>query len=253
MMPLDLLVSHKENALEYLRAESYADDIYAKLQHAFQVAQMHSCGEQKRQKRIYDSKLKGEPYHAGQKVWLFHPLKRVGLSPKFQSFWKGPYVVIKRISDAVYRIKDVKTQYRTVVHFDRLKPCYSQDDVDSFQPEFAENAGDSGGAGQGMPNDQRIPWGTANSTPAEESSGPQPDADAGEATEGQSLDETGSYSDQENMTRDVPQPYHPPLVFPPGFDRYASDSPESERTGHPHHPRRRRQLPPWLRTGDFVT
>ena len=38
--------------------------------------------------------------------------------------WKGPYTIIKRISDATYRVQHQQRQKdRQIVHFNRLKPC----------------------------------------------------------------------------------------------------------------------------------
>ena len=125
-LPLDLLVTQTvPETRKYGTPEAYASEICGRMHRAFEMARNNIQGEQKRQKRLYDAKLRGKPYKVGDQVWLYCPRKTVGLSPKLQSFWKGPYVVKKCISDAVYRIKDVKTHYCMVVHFDRLKPCHS--------------------------------------------------------------------------------------------------------------------------------
>lgn len=123
-LPLELLVTQSHTD-EYGTAEAYATGLYERMQKAFDVARKNIKGEQKRQKRLYDAKLKGKPYAIGDKVWLYCYVRKIGLSPKLQSHWKGPYVVIKRISDAVYRIKHTISGQRIIVHFDRLKPCFS--------------------------------------------------------------------------------------------------------------------------------
>ena len=47
-----------------------------------------------------------------------------GGSRKLNCPWKGPYTVIKKISDVTYRIQNLQRQKdRRVVHFNRLKPC----------------------------------------------------------------------------------------------------------------------------------
>ena len=40
--------------------------------------------------------------------------------------WTGPYRIIKRITDLVYRIQDTGSRRRQVVNFERLKPCPQQ-------------------------------------------------------------------------------------------------------------------------------
>ena len=65
--------------------------------------------------------MSGEPYRTGDFVWLYTPIKKVGVSPKLQKFWDGPYLVLERLSDAVYRIQRSEKSIPKVVHFDRIK------------------------------------------------------------------------------------------------------------------------------------
>ena len=137
-LPLDLLISDTNPNMVPQEPETYATELYERLQKAFSVARQKIVGEQKRQKRLYDAKVKGKPYAVGDRVWLYHFVRKIGLNPKLQSHWKGPYVVIKRISDSVYRIKHLQTGYRTVVHFDRLKPCFVSTDSNTETLEEPE-------------------------------------------------------------------------------------------------------------------
>ncbi|KAJ8977904.1 hypothetical protein NQ317_012405 [Molorchus minor] len=61
-------------------------------------------------------------YQAGDEVWLYNPARRKGRSPKLQKSWEGPYTVIKRINDLVYRIQRGPRAKMKVVHLDRLAP-----------------------------------------------------------------------------------------------------------------------------------
>ena len=47
-------------------------------------------------------------------------------SPKLQSFWDGPFLVVQKLSDLVYEIQKSPTAKPRVVHHDRLKPCYEK-------------------------------------------------------------------------------------------------------------------------------
>jgi hypothetical protein len=53
-------------------------------------------------------------------VWLYRPTSTKGKSPKLQSSWEGPYKVVIRISDVVYRIQKNPRSGMMVVHLDRL-------------------------------------------------------------------------------------------------------------------------------------
>ena len=41
----------------------------------------------------------------GQRVFVFDPARKVGTSPKLQKRWKGPAVVLEKLSDWVYRVR----------------------------------------------------------------------------------------------------------------------------------------------------
>ncbi|GFV68091.1 kinectin [Trichonephila clavipes] len=52
-----------------------------------------------------DCRGTGQDFHEGDKVWLWNPKRRKGLSTKLQTNWEGPYTVLKRLNDAVVRIQ----------------------------------------------------------------------------------------------------------------------------------------------------
>ena len=57
-------------------------------------------------------------------VWLYSPVVAKGKSKKLHHPWLGPYRIIKKLSDLTYRVQHhLNMKKRTVVHFDRLKPC----------------------------------------------------------------------------------------------------------------------------------
>ena len=51
------------------------------------------------------------------------------MSPKLQSFWKGPFEVVEKIAEVLYRIRNCCSGKSQVVHFNRLKP-YQERDVE---------------------------------------------------------------------------------------------------------------------------
>ncbi|UYV78481.1 K02A2.6-like [Cordylochernes scorpioides] len=59
-------------------------------------------------------------------VWLFHPERKKGLLPGLMPVWEGPYKIIKRINDLVYRIQRSSKSKAKVVHLGRLA-CYQGD------------------------------------------------------------------------------------------------------------------------------
>ena len=78
---------------------------------------------QKRQKQLglYDLRQAGKPLHKGDLVLLYTYRKKRGRSPKLQMFWKGPFRITQKLSDANYRIRSIRGGHSQIVHFNRLK------------------------------------------------------------------------------------------------------------------------------------
>ena len=119
-LPVDLMVGYP-NESETLSEHDYVSDLRECLEIAHDYACRHLQSSANRQKKYYDIKMSGEPYQTGDFVWLYTPIKQVGVSPKLQIFWDGTYLVLERLSDAVYRIHRSEKSIPKVVHFDRIK------------------------------------------------------------------------------------------------------------------------------------
>ena len=70
---------------------------------------------------------KFERFNTGDLVWLWNPAvqRKKGYNcRKLHRAWQGPFEIIKKLSDATYRIQHMaKRRQRQVAHFDHLKPC----------------------------------------------------------------------------------------------------------------------------------
>ncbi|KAI5754399.1 hypothetical protein M8J77_008276 [Diaphorina citri] len=76
----------------------------------------------KTDKECKDVSVDSIDFQVGDLVWLYNPKRRKGHSPKLQQNWEGPYNVITRINDVVYRIRKGSKGKFKVVHLDRLAP-----------------------------------------------------------------------------------------------------------------------------------
>ena len=102
----------------------YARSLRHSLEQAYVLARQKLQTAAQRQKLHYDQKIHGDPFQVNDLVWLCNPAVTKGKSHKLRCPWVGPYRVIKKISDIVYRIQDTQRKKRClVVHFDRLKLC----------------------------------------------------------------------------------------------------------------------------------
>ena len=73
---------------------------------------------------MYDRRVHGQPYQVGDHVWLHTTVLAHGNTKKLHHPWKGPYRVLKRLTDSTYRIQSLSNpREHAVVHFNCLKPC----------------------------------------------------------------------------------------------------------------------------------
>ena len=89
-----------------------------------------------RMKARYDRAANTEGFRWRQLVLLYNPQRKKGLSPKLQTSWDGPYKIIKRLNDVVYRIQKANSS-RTkmkVVYIGRLAK-YGKKDNEPIRDE----------------------------------------------------------------------------------------------------------------------
>lgn len=91
------------------------------------LASVHCSAREKllkasdKQKRSYDHRVNQHSYNTGDMVWLQTKRKRA-LVPKLQFGWEGPYRVVQRLTDLVYRIQRGPQSTTKVIHHNLLKP-----------------------------------------------------------------------------------------------------------------------------------
>ena len=123
-VPIDLMFPSPDSTEELCSPTQYAKKLKNKLIDSYRSVRKHKALRQEVQKNYYNQREYGTPFKLGEQVWLHSPVVKKGKSRKFHCPWSGPFIVIKVISDVVYRIKDShRPKKRMVVHFNRLKRC----------------------------------------------------------------------------------------------------------------------------------
>ena len=75
----------------------------------------------KRMKRNYDLRVLQRPYAEDDVIYLLDTVSVKGNSRKLSAPWKGPAVVVKKLSAYQYRVKLRNAVF--VVNQDRMMPC----------------------------------------------------------------------------------------------------------------------------------
>ena len=73
-----------------------------------------------RQKAAYDQRCLGRMLDPGDRVWIYDPTRKVGLSPKLATHWRGPGEVLERLTDVVYRVRFPGRTGPVVLHRNRM-------------------------------------------------------------------------------------------------------------------------------------
>ncbi|KAJ8949243.1 hypothetical protein NQ318_022756 [Aromia moschata] len=108
--------------------EDYVSTLRQRIDDIHERVRSNIQGTSDRMKETYDINANDGRYQPGNQVWLYNPQRRHGLSPELQSSWEGPYEVVTRINDVVYRIQKLPRGKPRVVHFNRLPPFAGNND-----------------------------------------------------------------------------------------------------------------------------
>ncbi|GFV48671.1 transposon Tf2-6 polyprotein [Trichonephila clavipes] len=103
--------------------------IAARAEESRQLARVHTLRAQDKDRRRYDSKHQMVSYAPGDLVWVYTPVRKVGLSEKLLRRYFGPYQGLRRLSAVTYAVQDFdpasrKRKLREVVHVLRMKPYH---------------------------------------------------------------------------------------------------------------------------------
>ncbi|GFX72750.1 retrovirus-related Pol polyprotein from transposon 412 [Trichonephila clavipes] len=86
-LPADLLFIRPPDAP--LVPEEYIEKLQARMEEMHHLARERIGLASEKMKTRYDSEATGHDFHEGDKVWLWNPKRRKGLSPKLQTNWEG--------------------------------------------------------------------------------------------------------------------------------------------------------------------
>ena len=107
------------------RRTTNAAKLSSKLERAHEVARANLKTAQKRMKKSYDLRQLVYNYKVGDVVYLLEKAVSKGKCKKLCPPWKGPGVVIEKLSESLFRVKIGNAV--SVVNHDRMKKCKDRD------------------------------------------------------------------------------------------------------------------------------
>ena len=124
VLPVDVMLNI-DNRESFTSVSEYVSRLRETLSTVVEAVKKHQARASGHQKVAYDFKAKFQYYSEGELVWLHNKAKKRGVCPKLQRRYKGPFRVVDRVTDVLYRLVPVEGGPDTVVHFNRLKPFAS--------------------------------------------------------------------------------------------------------------------------------
>lgn len=121
---------------EPLSADQYVATLMKNIQAAHNAAREKLQTSLRRMKRDYDVRVLQRSYAVGDVVYVLDTATLKGKCRKLCSPWKGPAVVVERISASLFRLRLRKSVF--VVNHDRIKPCRDRK-VPAWVQKWLEN------------------------------------------------------------------------------------------------------------------
>ena len=59
-------------------------------------------------------------------MYVLFPVKKVGTSSKLTSYWRGPYKILGKLSEVLYKVNCGRGSIVQVIHCDRIRKCKKQ-------------------------------------------------------------------------------------------------------------------------------
>jgi transposase InsO family protein len=116
--------------------DDYVSNLITKAEESRQLARLRTLNAQAKDSRRYDSRHRMVSYKPGDLVWVFIPIRKVGLSEKLLKRYFGPYKILRKLSDVTYEVEDYdptsrRRKSKDVVHVLRMKPYHNPDAQDA--------------------------------------------------------------------------------------------------------------------------
>ncbi|GBN14123.1 Transposon Ty3-I Gag-Pol polyprotein [Araneus ventricosus] len=121
--PLDVILPHNN---DQDHDDSYVQQLITRSEEARQLAKIHIKDAQASDKRRYDARHRSVSYEIGDLVWVYTPIRKVGLSEKLLRRSFGPYRITRLMSEVTYEVESMETdkkrrKLKDVVHVLRIK------------------------------------------------------------------------------------------------------------------------------------
>lgn len=118
--PLDIMYE-MPTEVKYIPSNKWAWQLKETMEEAHKYVRENINTAMVRQKRYHDQKLSWQKFKPDNQGYVYFPIRKVGRSPKFTSYWQGPFKVLRKLTDLTYKVDCGQRGKPQVVHVDRLR------------------------------------------------------------------------------------------------------------------------------------
>ncbi|KAJ8948240.1 hypothetical protein NQ318_013227 [Aromia moschata] len=119
-LPTDLMLGRPLEETQERSLPEFVKDLRERMDRVHEFAREKLKMQSDKIKQRLDTTSTETAFDPGETVWLYAPKRMKGRSPKLQKNWEGPYTIIKKINDLVYRIQLSPRTKPKVAHLERL-------------------------------------------------------------------------------------------------------------------------------------
>jgi len=133
--PIDILTEkHEEITLEPIYSSKYVQDLEEQLRKAHELARNQLKISAERQRTTYNLNVRKMAYEVGDLVWRNQKKHVPGLKMKIARHWTGPWVIIEKLNEVIFKIQHSQNSSPVIIHGDNLKTYRGDKKLKWFKP-----------------------------------------------------------------------------------------------------------------------
>lgn len=127
-LPIDVALS--EPTRLYTDVDDYKSVIIQRLNEAFTLVKNNIELAQQKQKQHQDKNAREPDFSIGDRVWIYLPVTKPGLTSKLIHPWNGPHRVIEKTSPVNFKVESCDNKKRQqIIHANRMKIFVDPEDL----------------------------------------------------------------------------------------------------------------------------
>ena len=123
--PLDLMFE-MPSLVKPIPNNQWVWELQDRIERAHATVRQYTQQSMRRQKQVHDSRISYEQFNTGDQVFVYFPIGQSGTSSKLTSFWRGPFSIVGKLSDVLYKVNCGRNGTVQVIHCNRIRSCKQQ-------------------------------------------------------------------------------------------------------------------------------